>query len=133
NPGGEFVYPAAGLNVAPSGGKTAFDHRGGAHGGIEVVYFDKVVDGAYALGGPNLTKGTVVTATLDAFLDGKHIPLFDGLQEISTITQTVSSFQPALGLVFVNTPAPIIPLKRASATPVRFTGPLAVNPNPKKK
>src|SRR5439155_14525138 len=40
NPGGEFVYPAAGLNISPSGGKTLFDHRGGEHGGFEIVYFN---------------------------------------------------------------------------------------------
>lgn len=130
NPGGEFIYPAAGLNIGATSGKTAFDHRGGTKGGIEVVYFDKFVDGVYAMGGPNLTKGTVVTATLEAFLDGKNVPLFDGLQATNVITQTVTSEQPALGLVFVNTPTPVIPqFKKATGTrSPRFVGPLPVNP-----
>src|SRR5439155_23665287 len=66
NPGGEFVYPATALNISPSGGKTAFDHRGGPAGGIEVVYFNQFPDGIFALAAPDLTKGTTVTAPLEA-------------------------------------------------------------------
>jgi hypothetical protein len=126
NPGGEFVYPAAGLNIAPSGGKTAFDHRGGANGGIEVVYFNNVIDGSYALGGRNITPNTTVTARLDAYLDGQKIQLFDGLQQVDQITQTVTDQQPALGLVFVNTPAPVIPQFKRVTPPQRvpIMGPL---------
>lgn len=106
-PGGEFVYPAAGLNVAASGGRTAFDHRGGPNGGVEVVYFDSFTDGVYAVGGPNLST-TPVTATIDAFLDGQRIQLFDGLTLSDTVTQTVAPGQPALALVPVNAPLPFV-------------------------
>ncbi len=136
NPGGEFIYPAAGLNIAPSGVKSAFDHQGGPNGGLEIVYFDKFVNGVYGLGGPDITKGTVVTATLEAFLDGKHVPMFDGLTSSDTITQTVSSSEPALGLAFVNTPVPStlvpqsLPVKSSAAG---FVGPLPMNASGLKK
>jgi hypothetical protein len=107
-PGGEFVFPAAGLNISPSGGKTAFDHRGGPNGGIEVVYFDHFVDGVYAIGGKDVTVGSVTTATIDAFLDGQRLQVFDGLSLSDTVTQTVSPDQPALALVAVNAPLPIV-------------------------
>ena len=105
--GGEIVMPVAGLNISPSGGKTAFDHRGGPSGGIEVVYFDKFPDGIYSIGGMNLSQ-TTVTATIDAFLDNQKIDLFDGTQITKTVTQTVSPSQPALALAGVNTPLPVV-------------------------
>jgi hypothetical protein len=105
--GGEVVMPVAGLNVAPSGGRTAFDHRGGPAGGIEVVYFDSFPDGLYSIGGMNLSQ-TTVTATIDAFLDGEKLDLFDGTQITKTVTQTVAPNQPALALAGVNTPLPFV-------------------------
>jgi hypothetical protein len=109
NLGGEFIYPASGLNIAPSGGKTAFDHQGGPNGGIEVVYFQagKFPDGLFALGGADLTAGSApVTATLEAFLNGKPIDLFDGQSVTKQVVQTVTPTNPALALVAVNTPLP---------------------------
>jgi hypothetical protein len=105
--GGEIVLPVAGLNISPSGGKTAFDHRGGPNGGIEVVYFNKFPDGLYSIGGMNLSQ-TTVTATIDAFLDNQKLDLFDGTQIVKTVTQTVSPNQPALALAGVNTPLPFV-------------------------
>ena len=105
--GGEIVMPVAGLNIAPSGGKTAFDHRGGPNGGIEVVYFNKFPDGLFSIGGMNLSQ-TTVTATIDAFLDNQKLDLFDGTQITKTVTQTVSANQPALALAGVNTPLPFV-------------------------
>jgi hypothetical protein len=105
--GGEIVLPVAGLNIAPSGGRTAFDHRGGANGGIEVVYFNNFPDGLYSIGGMNLSQATV-TATIDAFLDGQKLDLFDGTQITQTVMQTVAPNQPALALAGVNTPLPFV-------------------------
>ena len=105
--GGEIVMPVAGLNVAPSGGRTAFDHRGGPAGGIEVVYFNAFPDGLFSIGGMNLSP-TTVTATIDAFLDGQKLDLFDGQQITKTVTQTVAPNQPALALAGVNTPLPFV-------------------------
>jgi hypothetical protein len=105
--GGEVVMPVAGLNIAPSGGRTAFDHRCGPAGGIEVVYFDKFPDGLFSIGGMNLSQ-TTVTATIDAFLDGQKIDLFDGTRITQTVTQTVAPNQPALALAGVNTPLPFV-------------------------
>jgi hypothetical protein len=114
NPGGEFVYPAAGLNIAPGGGKTAFDHRGGPNGGLEVVYFNNFPDGLFAIGGPNLST-TPVTATIDAFLDGQPVDLFDGLNVTRTVTQTVAPGQPALALAAVNVPLPFVNAARIAS------------------
>src|SRR5437773_531448 len=36
-PGNNVIYPVSGLNFLPSGGHIDFDHRGGPHGGIEIV------------------------------------------------------------------------------------------------
>ena len=106
--GGEIVLPVVGLNIAPSGGRTAFDHRGGAFGGIEVVYFNTFPDGVFSIGAPNLSTNPV-TATIDAFLDGNRIDLFDGLNVTQTVTQTVAPGQPALALAGVNAPLPVLP------------------------
>jgi hypothetical protein len=135
-PGGEFVYPAAGLNLSPSGGKTAFDHRGGAGGGVEVIYFDTITDGVYALGGRDLTPNSVSTATINAFLDGQPLPIFDGLAFTPQLQQTITPAQPALALVQVNVNVlQPVPLKRkppaaipASARRAQLTGPARVNP-----
>jgi len=105
--GGEVVMPVAGLNIAPSGGRTAFDHRGGPAGGIEVVYFNSFPDGLFSIGGMNLSQ-TTVTATIDAFLDGQKVDLFDGAQITKQVTQTVAPNQPALALAGVNTPLPFV-------------------------
>jgi hypothetical protein len=137
NPGGEFVYPAAGLNIAPSGGKTAFDHQGGANGGIEVVYFNKFPDGLFALGGADLTAGSSVTATHEAFLNGKKIDLFDGQSVTKQVVQTVTPTNPALALVAVNTPLPFAATPQSLAAnkppaaakkPAAIAGPLPVAP-----
>ncbi|HEX8521093.1 MAG TPA: hypothetical protein VF669_02480 [Tepidisphaeraceae bacterium] len=104
--GGEFVYPVAGLAVAPSGGRTAFDHQGGKSGGIEVVFFNKdVTNGIYSLAGPNVGTEPAV-ATLDAFYNGKRIKLFDGTTITQTVTQTVTPGQPALALASVGSDFP---------------------------
>ncbi len=107
--GGEFVYPVAGLAVASSGGRTAFDHQGGKNGGIEVVFFNKnITPGIYSLAGPNVGTQPAV-ATIDAFYNGQRINLFDGLTLSPTITQTVAPGQPALALASVGSDFPFTP------------------------
>jgi hypothetical protein len=138
NPGGEFVYPAAGLNIAPVGGRTAFDHRGGPNGGIEVVSFDEFPDGLFAVAAPNLSATTTATANLKAFLDGAPVDLlnFRTQQVDTTIVQDILPGQPLVILAAVNTPIPFFPpaskVTRAASVPPAKMGPLPVNPSPAK-
>jgi hypothetical protein len=81
NDGGETLYPIGALSTNSSGGKVAFDHRGGPNGGIEVIYFPTadVPSGFYALG-LTLISGNPTTAQVDAFKDGQRINIFAGSQ-----------------------------------------------------
>ncbi len=125
-PGGEFVYPQLGLNIAPSGGRTAFDHRGGANGGIEVVYFNKFDDGIYNIGGRH-AAGATVQATVDVFLDGSKIDVSDGVNVGKTITQTVDATRPALAFTSVGAELPPPP-PPPSPAPKKATKTAKVSP-----
>ena len=137
-PGGEFIYPVAGLATSKSGGRTAFDHQGGPNGGIEVVFFKKIpATGIYSIAGPNLGKVPAV-ATIDAFYNGKRVDLFDGLNITPTVTQTVAPGQPALALASVGSPFPFSNPPQARKQSVRKTSALSppatvmVGPIPRK-
>lgn len=84
--GGEFLYPAVGLTRSVSGGRVAWDHRGGANGGIEVIYWPRdYAAGIYGLG-IVLVSGEPTNATVDAFRDGRRLPIFDGSGFVETNT-----------------------------------------------
>jgi hypothetical protein len=86
---GEFLYPVAGFDTNASGGRTAFDHRGGAHGGIEIAYWPAdFPKGLYGLG-IVLVSGQPTVARVDAFLDGKRVDIFDGLSLRPTVAVPV--------------------------------------------
>jgi hypothetical protein len=86
---GEFLHPLGALDVTASGGKTAFDHRGGEHGGIEIAYFPAdYPKGLYGLG-LVLVSGQPTVARVDAFLNGKRIGIFDGLTLQPTVAVPV--------------------------------------------
>jgi hypothetical protein len=89
----DFIYPAAGLTNSPSGGVIKFDHQGGPHGGIEVVYYPKTFPGGVYSIGINYISGQTTPATLDAYLGKKHVDLTDefgnGGQPISTFKATI--------------------------------------------
>jgi hypothetical protein len=42
NNGGEVLYPTGVLSSNSTGGRVAFDHRGGPNGGIEVIYYRRI-------------------------------------------------------------------------------------------
>ena len=73
----EILYPGFGQNVTATGGKTDFDHRGGANGGFEVAYYDKPKTGIYGIivlpGGRGGTDPA--TVTIQSFLDGAPIDM----------------------------------------------------------
>jgi hypothetical protein len=99
NNGGETLYPIGALASNSSGGKVAFDHRGGPNGGIEVIYFPTadVPSGFYALG-LTLISGDPTTAQVDAFKDGQRINIFAGSQGNVT-SATVRVEKPIPGFV----------------------------------
>src|SRR5207253_3112122 len=94
NPGGEFIYPVGGLNIAPSGGQTFFDHQGGSpKGGVEVVSFPAGTDvtGIYGLAAPWIS-GTAKTtlATFEGFYKGAAVDMSDGASPAAkSLTQAV--------------------------------------------
>jgi len=122
---GEFLYPAAGLNTNASGGKMAFDHRGGPHGGIEIAYFPaSAPKGLYGLG-LVLVSGEPTVAQVDAFQDGKRINIYDGLTLRPTVSVAVFPLTPGLG---EGTLAGIVPVGVELPIAQRATPAAAINP-----
>jgi hypothetical protein len=104
----EFIYPIGGLDRSKSGGKTPFDHRGGAGGGIEVVYWpsNTFTGGTYAMSVQRVS-GPPVTATIEAFLNGKPLNLDpDSFEPVIRVDKTVSADTGAVQFVDVPTQAP---------------------------
>jgi hypothetical protein len=109
--GGELIYSIPGFTSSPSGGRTAFDHRGGPNGGIEIVFFEKnFPTGIYALAAPS-DSSALVSATLQGFLDGQPLQMFDGLTISDRVTQQVGNPAPgpALALAAVGASFPFAP------------------------
>ncbi len=106
---GEFLFPVAGLNTTPSGGRVAFDHRGGANGGIEVQFwptadFPKSI---YSLGVRNVS-GQTATARVNVFLNGKSVPITLGLGTEGQETSNLKPGQTDAALVFIGVNPPPI-------------------------
>lgn len=76
NTAGEFIYPVQGFNNSPTGGRIAFDHRGGPNGGYEVIYWprDTFKEGSYSPVVVN-QQGPATPATLDVFRGGQRLPI----------------------------------------------------------
>ena len=68
----DAIYPFVPLNRGKSGGKIDFDHRGGANGGFEVVYFPGAIpaDGGFLVTGTNLS-GETTNVSLDVIAGGR--------------------------------------------------------------
>lgn len=112
NNAGEILYPIGALSTNSSGGKVAFDHRGGPNGGIEIIYFPNIPpDGLYGLG-LTLISGPTTTATVDAFLNGQKVDIFNGFGFVQTAVVEVPPPIPgfvdgtAVGVVGINTSVP---------------------------
>jgi hypothetical protein len=87
--GGEFLYPATGLNTNASGGRIPFDHRGGPNGGIEVAFWTgSYPKGLYGLG-IVLASGNPTNAIVQAFLNGKVVPIYDGKSLVDKVVVPV--------------------------------------------
>jgi len=97
--GNRTVYPIGGYDVVASGGKIAFDHRGGPKGGIEITSFPTgFPDGSYRIGVAHIS-GVNTPATVDVFLNGKRIDIIntpDGTTQ-KTVNFIAEPINPAFG------------------------------------
>ena len=79
---GEFkpetvLLPFYGLNVSPSGGRIAFDHRGGPNGGQEICFWPSAFPTAvFGFGALNNSATESVEVRFNAFLDGERLTLY---------------------------------------------------------
>src|SRR4051812_32850448 len=90
--GNRTVYPISGYTSVASGGKIAFDHRGGPHGGIEVTSWPKdFPEGVYRVGVAHVT-GVNTPAQVDVFLDGKRVDIqnYIGAEDPRAKTKSVN-------------------------------------------
>jgi hypothetical protein len=95
--GNRTVYPLGGFDIVASGGTTAFDHRGGDHGGIEVVYWpDSFPDGSYRVGSVHVS-GPNTPATVDVFLNGQRVGITTSQGTVSTANYVSQPIDPAFG------------------------------------
>ena len=69
---GDLITPLTGLNRGKTGGVTSFDHRGGANGGFEIVYFPQNYPGSDCIDipGPGNNPGTETYITSIDFVPG---------------------------------------------------------------
>ena len=85
-PGNRTVYPIAGYNIVSSGGSTAFDDRGGPHGGIEVASWPAAFPaGIYRIGVVHVS-GVDTPATVDVFENGKRVDIFNTINGPGPVT-----------------------------------------------
>jgi hypothetical protein len=112
NPQGNSLYPIAGLDSTPDGGRTAFDHRGGANGGMEIAFWPaNFPSGVYQFGSVLIT-GPNTPATMDVFRDGQRVTMIgpDG-NPTQTINFTAMPINPdiatgqAVGFIRIDPPA----------------------------
>jgi hypothetical protein len=100
----EFLYPGYNLNHTITGGTTAFDDRGGPHGGQEIAFWtNNVPHGVYSIIAFDVT-GKKTPIEINGYLDGKRISLYD----FSAATPRTTDYKATLPLVFppVNIPLP---------------------------
>ena len=71
------LYPGFGLEQAPSGGRIAFNHKGGANGGQEICFWPGVFPSAvYGFGAINNSTAEPVDVKFNAFLNGEKLTLY---------------------------------------------------------
>lgn len=139
NNAGEILYPIGALATNSSGGRVAFDHRGGENGGIEIIYFPSVpADGLYGIG-LTLISGSTTRAQVDAFQNGQRIDIFDGQQLSQSVQVDVAPPIPgfvdgtAVGVLPVGVSVPSsVPQSVASAKTTTTTVKTAPKPPVKK-
>jgi hypothetical protein len=127
------VYPVSGFNLTPQGGATAFDHRGGPNGGMEIAYWlNTPPDGRYFIGAQHIT-GPNVVATMDVFRDGVRVPINFGGQQVQTSSTTVQPIDPniasGIGLgtvdIFANGAVPAAKIEKTTTPTMTKIMPIA--------
>jgi hypothetical protein len=95
--GNRTVYPIGGFNIVTNGGTTAFDHQGGDHGGIEVVYWPGAFpDGSYRAGSVHVS-GPNTPASLEVFLNGQLVPMRTSQGTVTKADYVSQPIDPAFG------------------------------------
>lgn len=98
--GNRTVYPLGGYDVVSSGGKIAFDHRGGPKGGIEIASWPAgFPEGVYRIGVAHIS-GPSTPASVDVFLNGKQVDIqntINGRGPVKTVDFTGEPINPAFG------------------------------------
>lgn len=92
------VYPLGGVNITKNGGETSFDHRGGANGGMEVAFWGtNYPQGIYRLGVVYVSGVSPMPATVDAFVDGKRVPIQTSQGPVQTASVDAQPINPEFG------------------------------------
>jgi hypothetical protein len=136
------VYPIGGVNITKNGGETSFDHRGGPNGGMEVAFWGKDFPlGLYRVGVVFISGIQPMPATVDAFLDGKRVPIQTSQGAVDTAHVDVQPINPdiadgiAVGIVRLTDPQPAgitVKAKSKSKSPAN-PAPSAVKPASKRR
>lgn len=106
------LFPGFGLETAPSGGRIAFDHRGGPNGGQEICFWPGAFPTAvYGLGAINNSTDTPVDVRFNAFLNGEKLSLFvfneeGALVRSKGVRRTVAADDTEASIVFAPPLAP---------------------------
>lgn len=113
------LYPDKNLFFNADGGKIPFDHQGGPNGGFEIASFPADFPRTSYGIGANHVSGPTVNATLQAYLNGKLLPIltFDdqGMPVVNTtVTKEVSHLTPQQALTREASALGIVDLSQAS-------------------
>jgi hypothetical protein len=96
----EFIYPGFGLDQSRSGGRTDFDHRGGANGGHEIVYWKKPLTSATYSIIVDRVSGDPTPVTVNLFKAGTKLDMYSNFFEgtgPTTVTPTLTTQNIDLG------------------------------------
>ena len=72
-----ILYPGFGLETSPTGGRIAYNHRGGSNGGQEICFWpDAFPNGVFGFSALNNSTTASADVRFNAFLDGEKLPLY---------------------------------------------------------
>lgn len=97
----ELLYPGYSLDTTASGGRIAFDHRGGPNGGTETGYWPSVQPGLYGVSARNIS-GDTANFKWNVIADGQPVTIYT--QELTKGTQiqrSISAGQEIVGIILV--------------------------------
>jgi hypothetical protein len=72
-----YLYPGFGLETSPTGGRIAYNHRGGAKGGQEICFWPSTFPNAiYGFSALSNSSSQSADVRFNAYLDGQKISLY---------------------------------------------------------